>query len=276
MFGFHQQRPTRLLLFALVLLLLGQTISSRGRCGQADLTTVLFDKSCPSQVLEIEIWNRTTNRWQLHPEHPRILSGSCQLEDAGYLMNEIRVRCLRMEGQPIEPWTDGIKVYDPGIVDACELPRSRAPIVVVESPGSGEIIRNETRLVRVEGRTIFTEIERPAPRSYAAAQLIREQTGERPRVHTVQVENLSTETDALDLVFDPNGQFSAVLSLRTGNNFIQITVTDENDQQGDVTLPVVFDISMLREKALKAERERIERFRAKQLEGQVDVDVVDP
>lgn len=276
MFRFHQQRSTRLLLPALLLLLLGQTISSRGRCGSADLTTVLFDKPCPTQVLEIEIWNRTTSRWELHPEHPRILSGSCQLEDPGYLMNEIRVRCLRLDDHTAEPWTDGIKVYDPGIVDACELPRSRAPIVVVESPGSGEIIRNETRLVRVEGRTIFAEIERSAPRSYAAARLMREQTGERPRVQAVQVENLSTGTDALDIVFEADGQFSAILALSTGNNVIQVTVTDENDQQGDVTLPVVFDISMLREKALKAERERIERFRAEQLEGQVDVDVVDP
>lgn len=250
--------------------------ASRSRAELVDPTTILFDKSCPSQVLEIEIWNRLDKKWDHHPEHPLVLSGSCQVEDAGYLMNEIRVRCLRDDNRTLEPWTDGIKVYSAGVVDGCTLPQARTPIVEVKSPKSGEVIQNETRLARVEGRAIFEAIQKEPPRSQAAAQLLLDLILALPKVLEVRVENLTDGKSALEVDFEPSGNFSALIGLRTGDNLIRVTVIDENDGQGEATVPVVFDISKLREKWLRIERERIDRFREAQREGRVDAEAVDP
>ena len=97
-----------------------------------------------------------------------------------------------------------------------------------------------------------------------------------PAVREVHVQNLTEDEPALEVIFESRGGFSALVGLRTGENLIRVTVVDENEKVGDVTLPVVFDITQLREKWLRAERERIQQFRKQQREGRVDVDVVDP
>lgn len=50
-------------------------------------------EGCESGILEMEVWNRSKSAWQAHPHHSRILAGSCQREDAGGLLNEVRTRC---------------------------------------------------------------------------------------------------------------------------------------------------------------------------------------
>lgn len=264
------------LLFVLLPFLSALWMTSQSRAEPIDPTTILFDKSCPSQVLEIEIWNRLEKKWDAHPDHPLILAGSCQVEDAGYLMNEIRVRCLRTDNRTIEPWTDGIKVYSAGIVDGCTLPQARTPMVEIHSPAKGEIIRNETRLARVEGRIFFETVQKTPPRSEAAARLLADLILSLPQVQEVRVENLTEDNPAVEVAFEPNGDFSALVGLRTGDNLIRVTVIDENNGLGEAVVPVVFDIGKLREKWLRVERERIERFRAEQRDGQVDVEAVDP
>lgn len=273
---FHSQRLIKILFSSGLALLYGASGPSSARAIPEDPISVFFNKTCASQVLEIQIWNRIHKRWSHHPEHPQILAGSCQVEDAGYLMNEIRVRCLRTNERSIEPWLAGIKVYEPGVVDACTLPNARSPIVEIDAPQSGEVIQNETRLVRIEGRTLFEKIQKLVPRNEVAARLLEAMTLAQPEVREVHVQNLTEGEPALEVTFETRGRFSALVGLRTGENLIRVTVVDENEKVGDVTLPVVFDIAQLREKWLRAERERIQKFREKQREGQVDINVVDP
>ena len=273
---FRLQRPIKLFCFSGLALLCGASGPSSAKAIPEDPITVFFDKACASQVLELQIWNRIEKRWSHHPEHPKILAGSCQVEDAGYLMNEIRVRCLRTNNRSIEPWLDGIKVYEPGIVDECTLAGARSPIVEINTPKRGEVVQNETRLVRIEGRTIFERIQHLVPRNEVAARLLEAMTLAQPEVREVHVQNLTEDEPALEVIFESRGDFSALVGLRTGENLIRVTVVDENEKVGDVTLPVVFDITQLREKWLRAERERIQQFRRQKREGRVDVDVVDP
>ena len=191
-------------------------------------------------------------------------------------MNEIRVRCLRTNKRSIEPWTAGINVYEPGVVDECTLPQARRPMVEVISPERGDVIQNETRLVRIEGRTIFEKIQKLVPQNEIAAGLLDDLARAQPDIKEVQVENLTSGKDGLEIDFETGGRFSALVGLKTGENIIRVTVVDTNGKAGEVTLPVVFDITKLRKKWLKAERERIERFRREKREGRVEVEVVDP
>ena len=273
---FSRTRRTRRIFSSSPLLFLGLCLPSLAIALPEDPITVLFDKECHSQVLEVQIWSRIEKRWSHHPEHPRILAGSCQVEDAGYLMNEIRVRCLRTDNRSIEPWIDGIKVYEPGVVNQCTLPSSRRPIIEINSPQPGEIIQNETRLVRIEGRTLFEKIQKKIPHNEIAAALLDDLARAQPDIREVRVQNLSQDEDAVEIEFEPRGTFSALVGLRTGENLIRIQVVDESARMGEVMLPLVFDITLLREKWLKAERERIERFRAGNRDGRVEVDVEDP
>lgn len=273
---FSRTRPTRATQAGRTLLFLGLCLPSLAIAMPEDPITVFFDKDCHSQVLEVQIWNRIEKRWSHHPDHPKILAGSCQVEDAGYLMNEIRVRCLRTSQRSLEPWIDGIKVYEPGVVNECTLPSARHPIIEITSPQPGEVIQNETRLVRIEGRTLFQKIQKKVPRNEVAARLLEDLARAQPDISEVRVKNLSQGEQAVEIEFQARGSFSALVGLQTGKNLIQIQVVDESAQLGEITLPLVFDITLLREKWLKAERERIERFRAGNRDGRVEVDVVDP
>ena len=44
---------------------------------------------CETGVLEIELWHRASKAWRPHPDHPRIMAGTCQLEDAGDLLIQL-------------------------------------------------------------------------------------------------------------------------------------------------------------------------------------------
>ena len=80
---FSPKRLTKMLFSGGLALLGGLFASSFAQAIPEDPITVFFDKTCASQVLEIQIWNRIEKRWSHHPEHRRILAGSCQIEDAG-------------------------------------------------------------------------------------------------------------------------------------------------------------------------------------------------
>ena len=84
--------------------------------------------SCSSGVLEIELWSRAVAAWRPHPDHPRIMVDTCQLEDAGELLNEIRVRCI----DPANParasaWITGVQVYEPADAPGSVPPARTAP-----------------------------------------------------------------------------------------------------------------------------------------------------
>jgi hypothetical protein len=76
-------------------------------------------------VLEIEVYDRIAGRWAPHPEHPWLPPGACAREEAGTLLNELRVRCADPENsrRPSE-WVVGAEVASTS--PACEnAPRAR-------------------------------------------------------------------------------------------------------------------------------------------------------
>jgi hypothetical protein len=82
------------------------------------------EELCEETQISLELWNRLERRWVRHPQHPLIHAGSCQLEDAGVLFNEIRWRCPQTESRSGSPWNVGLRVFRPRITQYCEVTRS--------------------------------------------------------------------------------------------------------------------------------------------------------
>jgi len=117
---------------------------------------------CTTGVLEIELWNRSVEAWRPHPAHARIMADTCQREDAGDLLNEIRVRCV----DPANParasaWRTGVQVYEPADAPGCVAPAigiepRRNPRVSLLEPGAGGPYRGAMRTAPVEGKVRLT------------------------------------------------------------------------------------------------------------------------
>jgi hypothetical protein len=121
-----------------------------------DPIPVFFPTSyCGTGIFEVERWDRTRAMWQPHPDHPRIIANSCQIEDAGWLYNETRFRCLRgLNEARVHPWRR-VQVFNPQWMAKCPVPRGPpdpGPFAVrLESPRAGEVVANLTRTVDVHG-----------------------------------------------------------------------------------------------------------------------------
>jgi len=76
---------------------------------------------CSTGIIEVEIFDRASERWKPHPAHPRVPAGSCQSEDPGVLLHEIRIRCVDPEGT-VGPsaWRVGFDVYKPRAAPDCD------------------------------------------------------------------------------------------------------------------------------------------------------------
>ncbi len=80
---------------------------------------------CPSGKLELEVWERGSEgeggRWVPHPEHPTIDADSCQPEDPGVLLNELRVRCVGSAGSSdaASAWVVGVDLSKKGSAPSC-------------------------------------------------------------------------------------------------------------------------------------------------------------
>ena len=75
---------------------------------------------CRGDQIELEIWDREDARWRAHPGHPRVPVDTCQLEDAGNLLNELRMRCVEPpESDPPPVWVVGLDVFDPEVMESC-------------------------------------------------------------------------------------------------------------------------------------------------------------
>ncbi|MCZ6783353.1 MAG: hypothetical protein O7G30_08600 [Proteobacteria bacterium] len=228
-----------------------------------DPVRVLFEgRECPSPFLQVEVWDRGQSAWSTHPSHAFILVDSCQVEDAGYLLNEIRIRCVDPDGQPGTPWRIGVEVFQPGVVDACALPTHMAPLVRIRSPRPGEVVRERAPFVRVDGAVDVSvpEIPEAVRSSRIAAQLVLST----PILREVVVENLSTGESAREVILGPDGRFSASVPVAPGANRLRATALVSEDRVGRAEVEVEFDASLLREDLLRAERERIERIREEQ------------
>ena len=71
---------------------------------------------CEGESIEIEVFERESEAWRPHPVHPQIPVASCQDEDPGRLLNELRWRCVTPEGQA--PWRN-FPVFQPGVLSRC-------------------------------------------------------------------------------------------------------------------------------------------------------------
>jgi hypothetical protein len=82
---------------------------------------------CDGGQLEIQIFQRGdgggASTWVAHPEHPTIAPGTCQAEESGVLLNEIRVRCVDPAGaQRPSAWIVGADVSGKGEAPSCPAP----------------------------------------------------------------------------------------------------------------------------------------------------------
>jgi len=74
---------------------------------------------CESGMIEVEIFDRTKNLWIPHSS-PRVKAGGCRTEESGYLLNEIRVRCIDPRGRRMpSQWVVGAEVFRAAPSSAC-------------------------------------------------------------------------------------------------------------------------------------------------------------
>ena len=111
---------------------------------------------CSGERIALEVWKRDEQRWVKHPRHPVVPVDSCQLEDAGVLLNEIRWRCLEREGSDQDPgWSVGVRVFEPNVMKRCEVARTGSGFgeteIHVTTPRPDETISDADGNVEIEG-----------------------------------------------------------------------------------------------------------------------------
>jgi hypothetical protein len=112
--------------------------------------------SCREESMEMEVWDREGSTWKDHPQHPTIPVESCQLEDAGLLLHEIRWRCLETKPAPLPAtWVVGLDVFNPQVTERCtgagRVKKQGDAEIHISSPPLGATIRNESQNVALEG-----------------------------------------------------------------------------------------------------------------------------
>ena len=100
---------------------------------------------CSGERIALEVWRRDEQRWVKHPRHPVVPVDSCQLEDAGVLLNEIRWRCLEPDrSDPDQGWNVGVLVFEPSVMQRCDVTRTGDGFgeteIHVSTPKPGETI----------------------------------------------------------------------------------------------------------------------------------------
>ncbi|MBW2494698.1 MAG: VWA domain-containing protein [Deltaproteobacteria bacterium] len=111
---------------------------------------------CRGDQIALEVWDRDEQRWAKHPRHPVIPVDSCQLEDAGVLLNEIRWRCLeRGQSDWDEGWSVGVRVFESSVMQRCDVARTGSGFgeteIHVSTPKPGETIADADGKVEIEG-----------------------------------------------------------------------------------------------------------------------------
>lgn len=70
-------------------------------------------KGCLGDRIQLGLWDRAGALWRRHPVHPEVPLETCQIEDAGVLLNEIRWRCIEAPGDQLPAaWVVGLDVFD--------------------------------------------------------------------------------------------------------------------------------------------------------------------
>lgn len=107
----------------------------------SDPVRVFYDGSdCPGPEIEFQVWERKAAQWIPHPDHARIATPSCQVEDAGILLNELRWRCAPSDDDPSPGWRR-VDVFDSNRMSRCAVdqvaPDARRTLITITSPGDG-------------------------------------------------------------------------------------------------------------------------------------------
>jgi hypothetical protein len=110
------------------------------------------------------VWDRERSRWRTHPAHPRIALESCQVEDAGILLQEIRARCVEPAGSDPPPaWVVGVDVFDPQVLETCAPAPPPAKTGQLElhllSPAPGQRLAEPRMEIAIRGSVRMDGIE---------------------------------------------------------------------------------------------------------------------
>ena len=140
----------------------GAALAAGGEVPRDPIHVYYAGRHCESSALQVETWDRKEKRWRAHPAHPFVPAHSCQLEDAGRLLNELRWRCAPSEAEPKPAWYP-LPVFDPEVVSRCAVeqvdPEARRTRIAVDSPRDGEVIRADSEQVKLEGRVLVDGVD---------------------------------------------------------------------------------------------------------------------
>ena len=87
-----------------------------------DQVLVFYPKgNCGTGWLDIEVYDRDARVWLPHAHHPRVATESCQVEDPGILLQELRVRCADPANRArVSTWRVGVEVFKPIAAETCK------------------------------------------------------------------------------------------------------------------------------------------------------------
>ena len=75
---------------------------------------------CETGWIDVEVYARDAGIWLPHPDHPRVATDTCELEDPGILLQEIRVRCADPANRArVSNWRVGAEVFKPLSAEQC-------------------------------------------------------------------------------------------------------------------------------------------------------------
>ncbi len=114
-------RTTRLILCLFQVFLLTGLASAQTPSAE-DRVQVFYPKgSCETGWIDLEVYDRDAQVWLPHPDHPRISVDTCQHEDPGILLQELRVRCADPANRArVSPWRVGAEVFKPVAPERCQ------------------------------------------------------------------------------------------------------------------------------------------------------------
>ena len=118
-----RSRTTKALLLCLVLEgLISPSLAMGDPSPGENQVLVFYPKGdCGTGWLDIEVYDRDARVWLSHAEHPRIATDSCQVEDPGILLQELRVRCADPANRArVSSWRVGGEVFKPVAAEKCK------------------------------------------------------------------------------------------------------------------------------------------------------------
>jgi len=128
----------------------------------ADPIHVFYPRGpCEGSHLELEVFHRDSRVWAPHPVHERVPLETCQVEDAGKLLNELRWRC---EDPGLHnPWNVGLNVFDPRVTESCAVGELRGADyridIHVSTPSRSTVVRSPDRRATLRGSVRIDGLE---------------------------------------------------------------------------------------------------------------------